>query len=258
MTKVADDRDERLGKFFRQMHDVAERVIKGSLDPNRIYRVIQPLLAEKKKTGTVRRGGGDPAKYPEVTNTLIYYWIEFWKVVGGRDLTDAELILPAYQPGFDWPIVAPPQVGNQAIFELIKRFSPTYSYWADLDRLKVEEEYLKAVDSSPIVLVKPSVETDLKLSYNDAVTLGIPFISLRQYLALVAFLGWLFKNQLKTVQKFKLPKHLDVAGWTCVASLAPGGLIALGNWSEALGKFRVHWSPRGLADLLGGFRQAVC
>lgn len=207
------------------------------------------------KPSTSTQEGG--ANYPELTNTLIFLWVEFWAEAIGVTLTDSDLPRPVYQNGFNWPIVLPSQVGNQAIFELIKRFSPTYSYWDDLGQLKVEEPYLAVVDSSPVVLIRPNIEPDIRLSYNDAVAKQIPFISLCQYMAFVAFLGWLFKNRLTTAENLKLSKHLDVAGWTRTASLAPDGSVAYGHWSGADGGFRVYWSYRGDASPRGGIRQAV-
>lgn len=45
MTKVTD---ERLGRFTRFQHDILQRVLKGSLDPDDVEGVIRPLIGQDK------------------------------------------------------------------------------------------------------------------------------------------------------------------------------------------------------------------
>ncbi len=52
MTKVTD---ERLGAFMRFQHDILERVIKGSLNPDEVENAIRPIIGQKAKSTSERQ-----------------------------------------------------------------------------------------------------------------------------------------------------------------------------------------------------------
>ncbi len=51
MTKVAD---ERLGAFMRFQHDITERVIRGSLDPEEVENALRSLIGQRSKKGILK------------------------------------------------------------------------------------------------------------------------------------------------------------------------------------------------------------
>lgn len=56
MTTVADEKkisDEDLGRVARVLHDVEERILKGSLDPNDLVRVLAHLTGKGKRAGNL-------------------------------------------------------------------------------------------------------------------------------------------------------------------------------------------------------------
>jgi hypothetical protein len=51
MTKVAD---ERLGAFMRFQHDITERVMRGSLDPEEVENALRSLIGQRSKKGILK------------------------------------------------------------------------------------------------------------------------------------------------------------------------------------------------------------
>lgn len=257
MTRVADD---VLGRFTRQMHDVNEGVMNGSLDPEKVYHAIKPLLAQpgpnKKQKGRKKVGPIDVSAYPPRVIELYGCWIRFWEA-HGHPLKNGEQTLPKYVQGYDWPIVRPLSVTNQQCYNLHP--GPKWSNWSDLNVLVVGKEYLKEVDQSPVVLIRPSEEPDQDgcLSYNQAVAGKIPFISIGQRIILDAFITWMHQNDEAKAVELGLPKHLDPIGWTRTSSLDPDGSVAGAYWNPTNGKFRVNWSSHDGVDSGNGVRRAV-
>ncbi len=252
MTQVADD---VLGKFARQQHDLFERVRKGSLDPREVYRVCQPLLTEPQKRKT-KKNTGNPNDYPDLTNTMIFLWCEFWEDMLKLKLSD--LPHPTYRAGFDWPLIVPTQVSNEQSLGLVRRFFKGSCYWPDLDVLEIEEPYLAAVDSALLVLIRSSAETDMRLSYDDAMMRQIPFISIRQYNCLFAFWGWVHKKRKPLAKNLKLPPYLDLVGSTRTSTLLDSdGSVACGGWCPNERKFSIGSSSRVDDSWFCGIREVV-
>lgn len=200
-------------------------------------------------------------KYPDITLRLVDYWDEFWRTVLGRQLTDADLVLPAsYRVGFSLPVIKPPDVTTQQAYDLTvgtELFS-CWKFWDDLGVLKVEEEYLRAVDQATVVLIRPGVEPDTRVSYDQAVEQRLTFLGLGHRIILEPFGFWLNQAHSNEAEELGIPEHLDVVGWTRTPSLGPGGRVAYASWFDAGGMFWVVWSDRGGANPVGGVRQAVC
>ncbi len=261
MTEVTD---EVLGRFARQQNDWFRRVRDGSLDPEEVYRAINPL---------VQRGGPAPAKEKQqrkkklitpsmITLHLFDRAIEFWRVVGGLILSNAKFALPTLRSGqedFILPLIKPLGLTNESLYALDAKLFPSWKSWDNLNLLEVKEPYLQVVDQAPVILVKQVVEAsdDLQMSYNQAVAEKKIFISIGQCLIMEAFGFWLNKDHPSEAKQFGIPRHFDPKGWTRTASLAPDGGVADGGWREANGRFGVSWSARADAGPCGGIRQAV-
>src|SRR3989338_1482929 len=264
--EVADD---VLGRFARQQHDWFERVCKGSLDPEKVYQAIKPLL-QTGRQGKRKKSGPNttpppaiipppPPPPPDPVLRLRDLWIKFWRVVGGRDLTDREIVLPPYQAGYDLPIIRPSGVTAQQAYDLIvnTKFFACWEYLNDLNILQVMEQYLRPIDEAAVVLIRPSVEPDTRLPYNNAVAQRLRFLGLTHRILLEPFGFWLNREHSTVAQEFGIQSHFDIIGWTRTSSLDPGGRVAIASWYPADGKFRVDWSDCGNAGPGGGIRLAV-
>ena len=196
-----------------------------------------------------------PLPFPDSLKRLLDYQIKFWEK--GVSLSVADLSLPAYQQGFDWPIIRPPGITAQAAYNLATQFFPCWKHWDDLEILQVAEPYLRPVDEAVVVLIQPSVETDTRLSYNNAVARGYHFLGLTHRIFLESFGFWLNRDHPTVADELKIPPHLDLEGWTRTSSLDFGGFVANAYWSPAFDRFKVFWSFRGDARPIGGVRLAV-
>ncbi len=231
MTRVDDN---VLGKFTRQMHDVWERVMSGSLNPEEVYHVVKPLLSKKRKGGKrvkrVEEGGIVPILPSDYLKNFHGCFIRFWEEQG-KSLTNGDVEFPTCTLSrYNWSIISPCGVTNQDSFDL--HLGPKSKNWDDLNVLKVNEEYLKPVDKSLVVLIRPNIEPDPdgRLSYNQAVANQIPFISIGQRIRLDAFIVWMHKYNKVKAMELRLREHLDVIGWTRTCSLDPDGRVAYACW----------------------------
>ncbi|MEK7584899.1 MAG: hypothetical protein AAB455_00030 [Patescibacteria group bacterium] len=245
-----------------QWKELVRQVVDGELTGEQVQAILgrrNPFIQNTKKLSP-----------PDIILRLRDRWAEFWQVVGGRTLTDADLVLPALRSGleastleaFTLPVVTPRDLKAEQLYQLTvdTNFFPCWKNWDNLDVLEVKESYLQVVDQAPVILVKPVVEAsaDLCLSYNQAIADKKIFISIRHRITMEPFGFWLNKDHPREAKQFGIPQHFDPKGWTRTASLAPVGRVANGSWHEAHGKFRVNWSAHGNADPHGGLRQAVC
>ena len=200
-----------------------------------------------------------PFAYPDTVLRLRDFWAECWRVVGGQDLAGASLTLPTYQTGFDWPIIKPPGLTTQQVYDLTEeaQLFSCWKYWDTLDVLEVKEEYLRSIARASVVLIRPSNEPDIRMSYYQAIEKRLLFISLDQRILLELFGAWLNRDHRPEAQVLQIPEHLDVSGWTRTSSLDSDGNVANAYWSAVYGNFRVDWSNRGSAYPGAGIRQAV-
>ncbi|MEK7584896.1 MAG: hypothetical protein AAB455_00015 [Patescibacteria group bacterium] len=257
MTEVADD---VLGRFARQQHDWFRRVKEGSLDPEEIYRAVNPLVQNGRPDGKSKRRRAKTPTHSDFTLHLFDHWVDFWRVVGGRTLTG--LTLPTPTTGLTLPVVTPSDLTADQLYDLTvgTKFFSCWKYRDDLNALCVKEPHLQAIDQAVVILVRPVIEAnqDLPISYDQAVAEKRSFISIRQRIIMEPFAFWLNLVHPNEAQKFGIPKHFDPKNsWTRTSSLAPGGRVASGRWFEASGRFRVYWSNHGNALPHGGLRQAV-
>ncbi len=202
-----------------------------------------------------------PATHPDSLLRLRDLWIECWKVVGGRDdLPDSDLVLPAYQTSFDWPVIKPRDLTAQQAYDLTDgaKLFPCWKYWDTLDVLEVKEAYLQPIAEAPVILIRSSVEADTRVSYDQAITRRLLFIGISQRILLELFGAWLNRDHTSEAQALQIPDHLDVVGWTRTSFLAPDGYVASAYWGPESGEFGVGWSDRDDARPRGGIRQAVC
>ena len=203
-----------------------------------------------------------PLAYPDSVLRLRDFWAECWRVVGGQDLAETNLILPTtYQTDFDWPIIKPPGLTAQQVYDLTEeaQLFSCWKYWDTLDVLEVKEKYLRSIARASVVLIRPNNEPDIRLSYYQAIEKRLLFISLDQRILLELFGAWLNRDHRSEAQTLQIPEHLDVSGWTRTSSVDLDGVIASADWHAGYGgEFRVDWSVRDYVDPSGGIRQAVC
>ena len=232
----------QLARLFQLMTSVAELVIRGSRDAERVSAVLQrvkesPNFDEVSIEDLVIRRNRDAVVKPRKgVRAFLRDWQTLYRQEFGIEIDISKIRIPKRVPGFNRLIVVAQGLTPEKIVSVLKGHMTVWKYADNLDTVKSDRK----TDQPYAIWIRDRQEADEELKNKSANQLqqeGVNCITLEERLL------YHLKYFLET------GKHLDEKNWTlCAGSRDPDGGVPEVVWGPGGGVVGVGWCGPSVAD----------